>query len=54
MDPLTANEPDDEDYQPVTFLGRLRQKKWIVWLTIIGLVAVTIGASWIVWLLQIV
>lgn len=36
----------DED-GPVGFLGRVRQRKWIVWVTIIGLLVLAGGASFI-------
>ncbi|HWK20113.1 MAG TPA: hypothetical protein VNR37_05000 [Microbacteriaceae bacterium] len=37
---------DDED-GPVGFLGRVRQRKWIVWITLIGLLVLAGGASFI-------
>ncbi|GEM_PF-5250777 len=34
------------------FLGAVREKKWIVWVTIIGLVALSIGATSIIWFIN--
>ncbi|MDO7882678.1 hypothetical protein [Antiquaquibacter soli] len=39
---------DDDDDRPVTFLGRLRNQKAIVWVLIIGLVVLAVGAGTIV------
>lgn len=36
----------DED-GPVGFLGRLRERKWIVWVTLVGIVVLAGGASFI-------
>lgn len=46
-------DEDDDDREPVGFLGRMRRRTWLVWLTIIGLVALTIGATTLVWLVQV-
>lgn len=37
-------EFDDDDDRPVGLLGRLRQAKVLTWLTIVGMVALSIGA----------
>ena len=49
----SGNDIDDDGQGPVGFLGKVREKKWIVWVTIIGLVALSVGATSIVWLLQV-
>ena len=36
---------EDEDTTPVGFLGRLRNAKLITWVLIIGLVALSFGAT---------
>ncbi|MDF1477476.1 hypothetical protein PYV02_00080 [Leifsonia sp. H3M29-4] len=43
---------DDDDDRPVGFLGRLRNMKAIAWIVIIGLVLLTVGASTILFILQ--
>lgn len=43
---------DEGDGRPVGFLGRVRNAKWIVWITIIGLLVLTAGATTIVWIAQ--
>jgi hypothetical protein len=43
---------DDYDSRPVGFLGRLRGKKTITWLLIIGLGLITVGGSSFVLLLS--
>lgn len=51
-----AQHDGDEDEfggEPVGFLGRVRAHKGLAWLTIIGLVALTIGATTIIWLAQV-
>jgi hypothetical protein len=42
---------DDND-GPVGFLGKLRTKKALTWILIIGLVALSIGATTIIVILQ--
>jgi len=32
---------------PVGFLGRVRQRKWIAWITVIGLLVLAGGATFI-------
>jgi len=41
----------DED-GPVGFLGRLRGRKWIVWLTVISLLVLAGGATFLTIVLQ--
>ena len=36
---------DDEGEGPVGFLGRVRERKGIVWITIIALVVLTVGGT---------
>lgn len=43
---------DENDTSPVGFLGRLRNMKAIAWVVIIGLVLLTIGASAILFFVQ--
>jgi hypothetical protein len=43
---------DDNDIGPVGFLGRLRSKKAIAWIVIIALVLLTVGASTILFFVQ--
>lgn len=45
---------DDDDYErnPVGLFGRLRNQKALTWVVIIGLVALTIGGSAIVFFFQ--
>ena len=45
---------DDEDYarNPVGFLGWLRNRKGLVWLVIIALIVLTVGASTIAFIVQ--
>lgn len=35
----------DDDDQPVTFLGRLRNQKVLTWVLIVGLVVLVVGAG---------
>jgi len=37
---------------PSGFLGRLRQRKWIVWLTVIGLLVLAGGVTFITIVVQ--
>ena len=45
---------DDDDYEnhPVGLFGRLRNMKALTWIVIIGLVALTVGGSAIVFFFQ--
>ena len=43
---------DDEDNSPVGFLGRLRNFKGLTWILIIGLLALTVGGTSLVFLFQ--
>lgn len=43
---------DNDDDRPVTFLGRLRGRKAIVWVVIIALVVLTVGAGTIAAIIQ--
>lgn len=43
---------DESDTSPVGFLGRLRNMKALAWVVIVGLVLLTIGASSILFFVQ--
>ncbi len=43
---------DDYDTGPVGFLGKLRGKKTLTWVLIIGLALITVGGSSLVLLFQ--
>ncbi len=43
---------DEDDSRPVGFLGKLRNQKTLVWVVIIALLVLTIGASTIAFILQ--
>ena len=43
---------DEDDSRPVGFLGKLRNQKVLVWVLLVGLVALTVGGGTIIFLLQ--
>ncbi len=42
----------DDDTRPVGFLGKLRNRKALVWIVIIALLVLTVGASTIAFIIQ--
>lgn len=48
----SMSDIEDDGEGPVGFLGKLREKKWIVWVTIIGLVTLSVGATSIIWFIS--
>ena len=46
------NDHDDYDGRPVGFMGKLRSLKGITWVLILSLVAITVGATSLLFLFQ--
>ncbi len=42
----------NEDSSPVGFLGKLRDQKWLAWLTVGALVVLTLGGAIVLWVLE--
>ena len=42
----------DDDNSPVGFMGRVRNMKVLTWVLIVGLVALTVGASTVLFVIQ--
>jgi hypothetical protein len=42
----------NEDSSPVGFLGKLRDQKWLVWLTVGALLVLTLGGAIFLWVLE--
>jgi hypothetical protein len=42
----------NEDSSPVGFLGKLRDQKWLAWLTVGALLVLTLGGAIFLWVLE--
>ncbi|WP_165384890.1 hypothetical protein [Cryobacterium sp. SO1] len=45
-------DDDDDDSRPVGFLGKIRGLKGLTWVLILSLVAITVGATTLLFLFQ--